>query len=124
MEAKNYRLGNIVDLWGSVAYIQRCDFSENEHGIAVDEAKPIPITEKWLSALGFEEAYNSEFTLRFDYDEDNRFDWMINKQNKELSGLRFKGNTFYKEVKYVHELQNFFFAITKTELSVKHKVSV
>lgn len=64
MKAKNFRIGNIVDLWGSVAYIQRCDFSENEHGIAVDHAKSIPITEKWLSALGFEQVY----------DEDNRFD--------------------------------------------------
>lgn len=81
--------------------------------------KAIPLTEEWLIKFGFEQAYDSKFTRRLDYDKDNRFDWLINKQRKDLSGLRFKGNTFYKEVKHVHQLQNLYFALTGKELTIE-----
>ena len=72
---------------------------------------PIKLDNEWLLKLGFEEVYNSDFTKRYDFIKDTRFDFLVNKQNESLSGFRFKGNTFYQEVKYVHQFQNFYHSI-------------
>jgi hypothetical protein len=81
--------------------------------------EPIPLTEDWLLKAGFEVVYDSEFTKRLDFIKDNRFDFFINKQNETISGIRFKGNTFFNEVKHVHQLQNLYFALTGNELKIK-----
>lgn len=126
MEAKNFRIGNIVDLWGSIAYIQRCDFSENEHGIAVDKAKPIKLTEKWLFKLGFNKDYKKGY-IGVDY---GNTDFVLT--SPKVMG-EWQDNYCWQfvctwdkftEIKYVHQLQNLFFALTGNELEVKHEVSV
>lgn len=67
---------------------------------------PIEITENWLVNLGFEK---------------NITDWNIIWTKKEF-GLSFEDNKYEfaysisKEVKYIHELQNLYFAITGEEL--------
>lgn len=76
----------------------------------------IDLTEEWLLKFGFEVVYNSDITKRYDLTIDERFDFLINKHDEKLSGIRFKGNTFYQEVKSVHQLQNLYFALTGNEL--------
>lgn len=111
MDAAELRIGSIVDLWGSVAHIHKCDFSENEYGIGVDEAKPIPITEKWLSDFGF-----------------NKFEGLFVKTKKggqqifiEVTGTGkfcFKYAAFVCYLYSVHELQNLYYSIMKEELII------
>jgi len=52
MKAKNFRIGNKVDLYGSTATIQGQDFVN--HYTAgdknFDRFKPIELTEEWLNA--------------------------------------------------------------------------
>jgi len=129
MKAKNFRIGNIVDLWGSVAYIQRCDFSESEHGIAVDEAKPIKLTESWLRKLGFEGndmdmwivlPTGNELELHIDCVREGQFENACLTQGRQETGIPGKDYKFayLNDCKNVHELQNLFFALTGTELEV------
>lgn len=68
--------------------------------------EPIPITEDWLSKFGFEKS-----TAWF-----RKGNHAINLM---IAGLYEFKNIPIKEVSYVHELQNLYFALTGEELSLK-----
>lgn len=80
--------------------------------------KPIPLTEEWLLKLGFIKLNNrhefvhgeNEPNMSICY-EDNYFIFFV---EDEISY-----NTIRKELKYVHTLQNFFFALKGEELTIK-----
>lgn len=109
MKAKNLRIGNLVDLYGSIATVQRFDFNDRPpNGLAVDKGKPIPLTEDWLTKFGF-----NKFPNQKKYDTDDF--WACSLRN---------GNEWHFEdleciIRYVHELQNLFFALTGSELKLK-----
>jgi hypothetical protein len=78
-----------------------------------DEIKPIPLTEEWLLKFGFrigktEEYYELEFVEMFGYDNE---DW----------NFKYLGNLIKLDLKYVHSLQNLYFALTGEELTIKKK---
>ena len=111
MEAKELRIGNYVDLYGNAAQIHRTDFSKNEHGIAVEEGKPIALTSEWLVKLGF--VYNPKYTYENVYEfkniqlaYSNTEGWYLGNEETEL------------EIKYIHQLQNLYFALTQEELTL------
>ena len=81
------------------------------------ELEPIPLTEDWLIKFGFEKIIDNEFTLRYELKKDPRFDYFFPKHNLKTFGLRFQGCTFFDVVKYVHQLQNLYFALTNKELN-------
>ena len=109
IEAKDLRIGNKVDLYGSIATIETVDFAGI--GIAIKEGKPIPLTEEWLLKLGFENSggywikSNSSFFFGI-------------TTNGELMFLFDDALTCPANIKYVHSLQNFFFALTGKELTL------
>ena len=68
----------------------------------------IPLTEEWLFKFGFK-----------------RFPWglvagnLLFKDNLKCTELTFEvGNGFRVEIKYVHQLQNLYFALTGEELTI------
>ena len=69
---------------------------------------PIPLTEEWLLKLGFYKykGNNSDCFL-------NGFETACN-----MTMLFWKGNQI-KNIKYVHQLQNLYFALTGEELTIK-----
>ena len=74
--------------------------------------EPIPLTEEWLLKFGFEkkEGY---------YD---RYYYSIDGMNIKIDDDMFEtevGECLYKSIKYVHQLQNLFFAINDEELTMK-----
>ena len=82
---------------------------------------PIELTEDWLLKLGFEhnDYYNNYKVKAGDYfnsvkwgDEEN--EWWYNNDSSDA------GCYYVSCIKYVHELQNLYFAINKQEL--KHKL--
>jgi hypothetical protein len=101
---------------GSYVYFEdellKFDF---EMGWNFDYIKPIPLTEEWLLKLGFECILDISYSFPKPYDNlelsyygsINGFKkgWVINK----LFGLS-------NGIKYVHELQNLYFALTNEEL--------
>jgi len=114
MKATELRIGNYVNLYGSIATVQRFDFNDRPpNGLAIDEGKPIPLTEQWLKDFGFEQFGN--------YKIYNKGDFQIDKTAKEQKeeGYWFFINEYPVNIVYVHQLQNLYFTLTNEELTKK-----
>lgn len=79
--------------------------------------KPIPLSNEWLERLGFYIVSDNEFKTRFDILKDGRIDFIRVKHELCTSGVRFEG-AMLKGIDYVHQLQNFYFIITGSELHI------
>lgn len=75
--------------------------------------KPILINEDWLINLGFNKEHKSEFSIKYTHKEKHEigYDW------GKSSGWEFRYYGNYIECKYIHNLQNIFYALTKMELT-------
>lgn len=79
--------------------------------------KPIPLTEEWLLKFGFEKVSRTwrfilpvgicELGIRYSSANPSYYSAFINEQ------------FMTREIQYVHQLQNLFFAITNEELIIK-----
>jgi hypothetical protein len=127
---KEFRIGNLINYrivdekderkeWLEVSEIDYNDLRifGIKHEIN-QNYQPIEINEEWLMKFGFEKIIDNEFTLRYELKKDPRFDYFFSKHNLKTFGLRFQGSTFFNVVKYVHQLQNFYFALTGHELNI------
>jgi hypothetical protein len=117
--ASELRMGNLVYLPSKLAYavdILYKNYTMLEHW------RSIPITEEWLINFGFEKQTYSNLrmyylrlnalshgTITF-YPKENGF----NIDLGTINGYNF-GTT---EIKYVHQLQNLYFALTGSELQL------
>ena len=115
MKAKELRIGNITDK-GIVK-------SFYEHGVHVgfgkcfkfNELSSVPLTEEWLVKFGFEKMNECFYKDRF----------FVEKGISEFFdyGMSFrivvnqKESTHANSIKYVHQLQNLYFALTGSELT-------
>jgi len=70
-----------------------------------DNLKPIPITERWLKWLGFEEG-----SVGYYYKDEV----IVTVEGQVYFG---ETETWITETHFVHQLQNLFFALTKEELN-------
>jgi len=77
--------------------------------------KPIPLHIEWLIRLGVNEVKSQE-VLRINYvkyyKSDNTFDYCLCYYFDDDGYV----DNVFKEIKYVHELQNLYFALTGSEL--------
>ena len=106
MKANEFRIGNKVDLYGTIATVTLYDFSK---GLAITEGTPIPLTEEWLLKMGFEIVWDIWFFKGFQiWQEDNNF----------FFELRDRG-VMDRHIEYLHQLQNLYFALTNEELIIK-----
>jgi len=109
MDVKELRRGNIIEYlypheneWGklTVSVDEIVDFEDNQ-----DSFKPIPLTEEWLIKFGFSCVIGHGY-----------------KKNG-FKGKIFGYSTMWHhhslrvEMKYVHQLQNLYFALTQKELT-------
>ena len=128
MNAKEFRIGNLINYrivdkfderkeWLEVSEIDYDDLRiiEKKH-LMNQDYQPIEITEEWLLKLNFEIIYKSNFTLRLDHKENYKFGAGWNLVNGHFH-IRYIGEQF-THIKYVHQLQNLYFAITELELSL------
>ncbi len=86
----------------------------------IDKLKPIPLTEEWLLKFGFIIRY-------FNEDKTKPLFWKV-EQNRHIdiyfepviSAFAFKINSiqYSAPIKSVHQLQNLYFALTGSELTV------
>ena len=120
MDSRELRIGNLLDRGDYICKVKTIE----EEGLILEPInykeeifveryiKPIPLTEDWLIKLGFFEKYGScynrwnikLFTLIDSEDDDGN-----------LKGEFIFNGTL--EVKYVHQLQNLYFALTGAELN-------
>lgn len=115
MEARELRIGNIVGCKMSLdGYVTvpnlgvEAFFTHLRNGAY----HPIPLTEEWLLKMGFIDCYKNEKEPRISLDRYNDSIWncyLINGDKKE--GI-------LRKIKYVHQLQNLYYALTNTELTI------
>lgn len=90
-------------------------YAEGDCRISFDDIEPIPITEEWLLKLGFEkDGYNVDKTFYFEKDviRINNYEGYFLDNPNEIVGKRLF-------IKYVHQLQNLYFALTQNELELQ-----
>ncbi len=116
MKAGELRLGNLFIEEYTNSIIQVIQLETDKIFFSLKfvsqwQAKPIPLTEEWLVKFGFK-----------------RFPWGLVKENllfrddirnpcKEL--WLEVGNGYRVHIKYLHQLQNLYFALTGEELTIK-----
>jgi hypothetical protein len=124
MEANELRIGNwvkpIYDIWKiniefQVDWVMNCNIGVNENvslilydteEIPLIEIEPIPLTEDWLNKFG----------LNYDGMEWDKNDIGINLDANNYNAF-FYDKTVLTPIKYVHQLQNLYFALTGEELT-------
>lgn len=76
-----------------------------------NKVKPIKLTEEWLIKFGFES--NGIAFLKNGY-----IIWI--QENKYVFALyeAYSNNELFTEIKYVHQIQNLYFALTGNELEI------
>jgi len=131
MEAKNYRVGNIVEQPNRIGKISevwrdavRLDGYNN--GYDYHHTKPIRLSEKWLVDFGFKKnvlSNDSGYYYTLELNEDKYCDLSIISGDKNgfVEVTLFPYEDWFR-YKYVHELQNLFFATTGNEIELKADV--
>jgi hypothetical protein len=138
MIAKELRIGNLLQDDKSKVILKVIEVKENGALFYVTDrskfpllhewkAEQIPLTEEWLIKFGFEfDGYN-EFTkgdLLFDNEYTDKGEWNVILKGVDIKPVESKNkyvcNYYPKaEIKYVHQLQNLYFALTNEELTIK-----
>jgi len=114
MKASELRIGNYVHMDMSIDDIEVVRLKIGDlasFAIEARELYPIPLTEEWLFLFGFENTrYGFVIMLNDGYLRiwDNEITWCGNRM---------------KEIKYIHQLQNLYFALTGEELKLKEDES-
>lgn len=119
------RLGNLLDFEGETCIVREIDssgavvlFNNNEeYWIDLFQFNGIPLTEEWFLKFGFEN--NNGFwslknidILDFKLNKDYIIIFNENPANSGISGRKL--------IKYVHQLQNLYFALTGEELTLSN----
>lgn len=122
MDAHELRIGNIVGLkdgsWFVVTedHVKTPEFWESFHG----SYQGVPINEYWASSLGLQVKLSSFITYIEDsYGQSNEFNLLnsVDERGKEIWIVQYNEHTL-KQVEYVHQIQNLFFAISDYELTL------
>lgn len=117
MKANELRIGNLIWLWNddlmdneAVSVFEINEDELNGFKYRMRESEPIPLTEEWLVKFGFEK--HGEYYILMN-------PVLLLKDNEGSFGVSFwQGN----DMKYVHQLQNLYFALTGEELEIVNKI--
>ena len=107
MKASELRIGNLIKDRAKVVEVENHHFSllESYHK---EDFQPIPLTEEWLLKFGFEtkdKVFWDVGNFRVGQDRWGGYDYVNRRVDIDL--------------KYVHQLQNLYFALTGEELTIK-----
>ena len=106
MVAQELRIGNLIEQ-GVIEMMSQNAVWINEKLLLIDEIQPIPLTEEWLLKFGFEKFKGNNTDCFLD-----NFETSCNME------LFFWKGTQIKNINYVHQLQNLYFALTEKELTL------
>lgn len=120
IDSRELRLGNFVWIHGAVDDVAQLvrnthsgyqEVNNYPYGEKFNVLHPIPLDEHWLLSFGFTKA-NEQY-----------FDFYSPSRGKHRMGIKdFKwmpNNHMTIDLKYVHQLQNLFFAVYGEELELK-----
>lgn len=136
MKANELRIGSLVSQNGFFGYVYSIEsalprkeemlsdkdlvtlFDNGITTVPIDEIKPIPLTKYWLKRLGFEEGFH-DTDMRIQVSIDCSMSiWICDKTYNCLIGY-----DLILTIKYVHQLQNLYFALTGVELELSSNVA-
>lgn len=135
MKHKDYRIGNWVEFDNRVFEIHTLaeefpTLNTIEFGIGVvdwNNIKPILLTDEWLIKLGFTKTkgrYGYDYYLAREYEVyfilEHWVDVYENSKWKNHWHIKYTIKPF--EIKYIHQLQNLFWALTGEELTIKNEI--
>ena len=125
---KEVRIGNWVDFHGPkkivVIHEDYVNVETNniygKHSSCLDEMnrnlKPIPLTEDWLIKFGFKEAEYGYFVFQY---RKLKAHYLLLNPNKGFVEMCFNSQTTAQApTKYVHQLQNLYYALAGEELKL------
>lgn len=128
MEAKELRIGNYAQQFLGInddgAEYKEIIIEANDiyriSGWENNDIEPIPLTEEWLLKLGLKEVNNglSIKCLNYYLDFDNETGLFLMESPENLE----KAIMDLSHIKYVHQLQNLYFALTGEELTISKKI--
>lgn len=133
MKATELRIGNFVEFEND--FFRMHIISESypvldtdlfgAYVVEWDKLSPIPLTEEWLEKLGFWSKYKSNHLkwslYGFDIDQISDED----ENGNEIPQEQIFHYAYQYDIKYVHQLQNLYFALTGKELTInqeKHEI--
>jgi len=116
LEAKDLRIGNYIMQDEEVKYVQSLSRSINDwdrtNGFRTQDFQPIPLTEEWLLNFGFE--------YHHDTPHPNKVFRKLHTEGfidlEQIKHYYYGGSFTSVECRYVHQLQNLYFALTGKEL--------
>ena len=122
MKATELRLGNYVYHESSTCKLETVLAFED-----VEEYNPIPLTEEWLLKFGFWRNNNlckrwflaEAYLLERGWTQHRFYIYLEKKRISARHGCMGDSNHL-KYLKYVHEFQNLFFALTGEELEIRN----
>ena len=117
MKASELRIGNLVDLGNRIAKISEIyhtactvlDLEETQDTIEdYERTKPIPLTEEWLLKFGFDRNIVEDYPIFQNQ--------VLMIEYYEACSDVYVSDYCKISTKYVHQLQNLYFALTGEEL--------
>lgn len=128
MEARELRIGNLlrfIPLVGKVYSIDKNGesplivlYSNNKFiSREITEFEPIPLTEEWLVKFGFDKWNDWGGMYSIDINEAKKAQIEYRIENNKCY-LSIEDEQISKQINYVHQLQNLYFALTGEELKV------
>lgn len=128
MDPKDLRIGNYIQHDGKVVQIQSIsnnvveisnfdrEESNKEELFHIDKnSKVIPLTEKWLLNLGFEDIGGDDNERTFVYKDNRRI--KIKAHQPDLIHLEI-ANNYWGQIQFVHNLQNLYHALIGEDLQI------
>lgn len=117
MTPKDLRIGNLVKVGQAMVTVESvCDdcinFDRNTYRCYnADQISGIPLSEEWLIRLGFNRQTSEHYYI---FHKDKVLFSIYN------STLVIEGGHMPVQLKYVHQLQNLYFALTGSELTINN----
>lgn len=118
MKANELRIGNYVQ-YPNLKKPIRVSFIDTTE-TNTTRTQPIPLTEEWLLKFGFNSDWSKILTKQI---EGNTFELRFDKTDKIIVldvNINYEETSLeFKHIKYIHQLQNLYFALTGEELEIK-----
>jgi hypothetical protein len=119
MGAKDLRIGNFVYLTDKEKVWEILDGYEIDKCEENLFTQPIPLTEEWLVKFGFEFSEDESSEEKKVYFDNWNHDVIIRENIVKFYIVNTCETCYDVAIKYVHQLQNLYFALTGEELEIK-----
>lgn len=116
MKATEFRIGNLI--YNTIGEVDTVNLDALKYLInypnTLCQAKPIYLTEEWLLKFGFKA--KKKLSGHFGFYKDG---WYLIPEEDVFELIAAGSSLIIGKIKYVHQLQNLYFALTGEELIIK-----